>query len=316
MKKADPNFTKKIQTWLNTEPKEDNMALQGALLLQQINPSNAMYRRWISLAGVRPRYIISHIEAELKKHLKYRLDGMTREQVHRWDREIVPKTNKLISEGKPEQDGDTLLKDEDGKTHVPISVILNPDEDGKESGIVPQKGRRTDHDQLPERIKKLWDDNGELYKEIKSTYEELKSMENLPSCDRYDKLQLLSSMDKKYFDQMKAYDGYVIGEEDQESSEEVSEDTQDVTKLVVNARSYLSKESNRQKLKDLQAASQKEGATVDDRNAYQDMLGKMQQRVDIILKANAPFTDELKGALSALGLKFNMDEDKSTETSR
>lgn len=54
---VDSNFTKKIQDWLYKEPKTDDMAISGALLLQQINPRNLMYRRWISLAASRPAYI-------------------------------------------------------------------------------------------------------------------------------------------------------------------------------------------------------------------------------------------------------------------
>jgi transcriptional regulator of met regulon len=310
MNKIDPDFTKKIQAWLTAEPKTDQMALEGALLLQQINPMNGMYRRWLSLAGIRPKYIINHIGAELKKHLKYRLDGMTREQVQKMDSEVIPESSKIISEGKPEQDNDTLLKNKDGEVHQPAFVVL--DSLGNDSSIVRQYGRRPDHEQLPDEIKKLWDDDGNLYKNIKSLYEELKAMQNLPSCDRYEKLQLLASMDKKYFEQMKAYDGYVIGKKEEGSSEE----TVDMTKQVMNARSYLSKDSNRQNLKELQVASEKENATDEEKSAYHDLLDKMQQRVDIILGANAPITDDLKNALSDLGLKFNKDEDKSTETAQ
>lgn len=318
MNKIDPDFTEKIRVWLNTEPKTDKMALEGALLLQRINPMNGMYRRWLSLAGIRPKYIINYIQAELKKHLKYRLDGMTREQVQKMDREVIPESSKIISEGKPEQDNDTLLKDKDGEVHIPAFVVLDSQEN--DSNIVRQYGRRPDHEQLPDEIKKLWDDDGNLYKNIKSLYEELKAMQNLPSCDRYEKLQLLASMDKKYFEQMKAYDGYVIGKKEDEPSEETpqesSEETVDITKLVMNARSYLSKDSNRQNLKELQIASEKEDATGEAKSAYHDLLDKMQQRVDIILGANAPITDDLKNALSDLGLKFNKDEDKSTETAQ
>ena len=98
--KVDPKFTKKIQDWLNKEPKEKEDALTGAQLLQQINPRNAMYRRFINLSIQRPLQILPKIIYELKTHLKYRVDGLTLEEVNRLDREVVPGADYCAGSGR------------------------------------------------------------------------------------------------------------------------------------------------------------------------------------------------------------------------
>ncbi|MBQ9651212.1 MAG: hypothetical protein IJV13_03235 [Prevotella sp.] len=306
--KVDPKFTKKIQDWLNKEPKEKEDALTGAQLLQQINPRNAMYRRFINLSIQRPSQILPKIVYELKTHLKYRLDGLTLEEVNRLDREVVPAAAEIIAKGKPAADEDVLLLDEKGQTVEPAQVILSP-EDG-ETNVVKQLGRRADHEQLPDDIKALWDNNGTLYKDIKSTFEELKSMEDLPSCQRYDKLQLLASMDQKYFRQMKEYDDFVIGSEEEEKKED-AEQKKEVKITVPSARSYISK--YQAKLADLYKAAHVDGASVKDINAYQDLVIKVQARVNVLIVANE-VTDKMKESLSVIGVVFDTpvpDESKA-----
>lgn len=301
--KVDPKFTKKIQDWLNKEPKEKEDALTGAQLLQQINPRNAMYRRFINLSIQRPLQILPKIIYELKTHLKYRLDGLTLEEVNRLDREVVPAAAKIIAKGKPAADEDDLLTDEQGQTIVPAQVVIAPilSPDDRETNVVKQLGRRADHEQLPDDIKALWDNNGTLYKDIKSTFEELKSMEDLPSCQRYDKLQLLASMDQKYFRQMKEYDDYVIDSEKIEKKEE-PEQKKEVKITVPAARSYISK--NQAKLADLHKAAHVDGASVKDINAYQDLVIKVQARVNVLIAANE-VTDKMKESLSVIGIVFD-----------
>ena len=277
----DPKFTKKIQDWLYIEPKTDDMAITGAMLLQQINPRNFAYRRWLSMAGTRPKSIISKIEYELKKHLRYRLDGLTLEQVRRLDQNVVPQAKKIIDEGTPED-----------QTAAPVT-------DGAKQEV-KLLGKRADHDQLPDGIKKLWDDNGKLYKDIKATFEELKSMENLPSCDRYDKLQLLASLDSKYLKQMEVYDNYVIGKE---TADETG--NSETTKNVGTARAYLSK--NLDNLAQLKSASEAETSTDADKETYQALLAKMQQRLDVIKEAKAPITEEMLAKYKYLGLTTDED---------
>lgn len=297
---TDPKVTKEIQDWLLHEPKTNEMALSGAMLLQRINPRNFIYRRWLSLAAARPNYIMDHIEAELKKHLQYRLDGLTLEEVRRLDQRVVPEAQRIITEGEPEMV--PVADSTDGADSSTVTENNGTDTDKHET--VKTLGKRPDHEQLPDDIKQLWDQNGETYKKIKAVFEELKSMDNLPSCDRYEKLQVLASLDADYLKKMETYDNYVIGSEEKKQEDGNSSE---IKKNIGSARSYLSK--NLQKLQELRTASSVSSATEEDKEAYRSLLEKMQQRLDIIMNAGAPVTDELMAIYEQAGLAISRHGD-------
>jgi hypothetical protein len=307
--KVDPKFTKLIQDWLNKEPKEPADALGGAQLLYRINPRNVMYRRFIQLAVSRPERIMPKIEYELKNHLKYRLDGLTLEEVNRLDREVIPEASKIIENGQPDvTPSDTSETPENTDTpdtpETPDSPKTEPSEN------LPRLGRRADHEQLPEEIKKLWEDNGRLYKDIKAVFEELKSMEDLPSCQRYDKLQLLASMDKRYLKQMQQYDEYDASKGNEQAAAEKEQKPADPVK---SARSYISK--NTAKLAALYGKAHQDGASVEDWNAYQEFLWLMQARVNTLIAADV-VTDKMRDSLIGIGIVFETPvplEDKADE---
>lgn len=311
--KIDPQFTKKIQSWLNKEPKTSDDALSGARLLLQINPRNAMYRRFINLAVIRPKRILPKIIHEMNAHLKYRLDGLTLEEVNRLDRNVIPEASGIINSGKPATDDDILVIDEQGNIESPCQVVLTEKEG--EQIIVKQRGRREDHELLPENIQALWNDNAKLYKNIKALFEELKSMDNLPSCQRYDKLQLLASMDKKYFRRMQEYDAFKLSMVKCKDIADAT-DSVDTAKSITSARAYISK--NKAKLAMLHDAAVADGASADALDVYMQFAEKMQKYVNTLLSANV-VTDEMKASLSPIGIAFDIpapDENKAdTENS-
>lgn len=297
MIQIDPKFTKEIQDWLNKAERSDDDVLVGAQLLKRINPQNATYRRWLQMAASRPKYIVAYIERELKTHLKYRLDGLTLEQVNRLDNVVVPAAEKILGSGIPVLDGD--------------------DTTGESPEDAPKKlGRREDHELLPDEIKQLWNSNGELYKQIKAVFEELKSMEDLPSCQRYDKLTLLDEMDKKYTSQMAQYDAYKIPKTQKQDPKDPSDITDPTdpsapsgsSKDVANARSYISKN-----IVKLEALAEEKGMGSEEFNA---LKAKVEQRVNVIVSANEPMGDTLAERLAAVGILLQdaaADESKPSE---
>ena len=302
--KIDTKFTEELQDWMNDEHHD---AEKGAMLLIRVNPRNVNYRRWHSLAVMRPERILPKIERELKIHLNYRLDGLTLQEVNRLDREIVSNVEKVLEDGVPAQPSDVLASGTNGIIFVPTAVILNPEDEKDEQVVVKQLGRRADHEELPDHIKELWDANATLYKDMKAVFEELKSMENLPSCQRYDKLQILDAMDKRYLANMKQYDEYVInGNEQNKAVEKTSDDTYADAMNVTTARSYISKFKD--KLASLRQASLADGANDKDKSDYNSLLAKMQQRVDVLVTAHAAITDDMRKSLEALGLNFEYHE--------
>lgn len=291
----DNEFTKAVQDWLAAEPKTEAMAAEGAHLLLRISPRNSAYRRYLSLAASRPAHILGKIEYELKMHLRYRLDGLTLEQVRRLDQKVVPEARTLLDKGEPET-ADTAEASETAEGNT--------------------LGRRADHDQLPDEIKRLWTDNAALYKDIKALFEELKSMEDLPSCQRYDKLQLLAAKDKRYLSNMEHYDAYVLEAAEAEATEndqKTTDNAQETTdyKAVANARAYLSK--NLEKLGALFKKAAGKDAESTERKTYAALLEKMQQRADILV-ANGVMTDEMRANLEVLGLTIKPGNHGATDT--
>lgn len=290
MIQIDPKFTKEIQDWLNKAEHSDDDVLAGAQLLKRINPQNATYRRWIQMAASRPKYVVAYIERELKTHLKYRLDGLTLEQVNRLDNAVVPAAEKILGGGAP-----LLVGDEDAGENI---------EDA------PKKlGRREDHEQLPDEIKQLWNSNGELYKQIKAVFEELKSMEDLPSCQRYDKLTILDEMDKKYISQMAKYDSYKIPTDTKDPTDPKDPNApSSSSKDVANARSYISKNITK-----LESIAKDKGV---DSEEFTALKAKVEQRVNVIVAAKEPMGEALAERLAAVGisvLEAAADESKPSE---
>lgn len=270
----DKKFTEDIQVIVQSENVTDEQIVQGVQLLRRIAPSNMMYMRWEQLANSRPKYIKDHVLKELKKHLAYRLDELTRDQVRILD--------------------------------------IKVQKDVKDTLTVPHTGKREDHDLLPDEIKALWDDNAVIYKKIKDKFEECKALNDQQACDRYEVLKVLAELDDTYRKNMKAYDDYVIDETSDNdagdtSTEDDSENKQlkddEVAKAVGAARTYISR--NIEKLEGLVAAAAIPDADAGIINKRDDLLKKIQERVTVLTDSKAVMGDALTERLNKVGIVVN-----------
>ena len=155
------------------------------------------------------------------------------------------------------------------------------------------RGIREDHDQLPENIKALWTDAAELWKKIKTVFETCKSINQ--ACDRYEYLKVLKDSWYTYRDMMKQYDAYVISGDEKAQEETGSGQLTVEPKEIINARSYISK--NLPKL-----ASLHESAEPEDVPLYDTMKEKIQKRVDLLIEAKIPLSEDLKAKLCSAGI--------------
>ena len=267
----DKKFTEDIQAIVQSETVTDEQIVQGVQLLRRIAPSNMMYMRWAQLANSRPGYIKDHVLKELKKHLTYRLDDLTREEVRIMDM----------------------------KVQNSVTAILQ----------TTQTGKREDHDLLPDEIKALWDDNASIYKKMKDKFEECKALNDKMACDRYEVLKVLAELDDTYRKNMKAYDDYVIGEPSDKdagdtSTEDDSETKQpkddEAAKAVGAARTYISR--NIEKLEGLVAAAAIPDADADIIKKRDDLLEKIQERVTVLSENKAVISDAITQRLNAVGI--------------
>lgn len=282
----DENLTKKLQAYLAQEENKRDLKV-GANLLLSLNGNRIMYQKIIR----KPQTFAKKIEYELRKFLRIRLDHKTINDVVKMNSNVIPEAAGIIEEGAPVVDADDDIP-----------------QDGEKA-----KGKREDHEQLPDEVKALWDENSSLWYNIKSLYNQLQQMEQALPCDRYEYLKQLDEADKKYRKNMAIYDSYVISDEQETASDseetvpqtnenESGDDTAAIAKKVNAARKYLS--DNKKKLAELKGT---------DDAKYQTLLAKIQERYDFLVSTGNNVNEEQTAELEALGVKISTDESTSQE---
>ena len=261
----DNKLTEKIRAWLDIPVKERNVE-EGATMLLQLNRNRILHQNIIR----RGAKMMPKLEYELKKHLRIRDDGKTLHEVVAMEKEVMPVVEKIV-----------------------------------EKPVAEHAGKRADHDELPPEIQQLWDGNLERYTKIKAIFEELKAMEKLQPCDRYEKLKLLNEAEKAYREALATYDGYLLektfpkDEDDQENNfptktDEQPVDAKELATQIGNARKYISEGKGKLK-KLIDEGNEKKAATLRE---------KIVERVRTIQQAGAPISDDTLAELSELGINL------------
>ena len=188
----DTKFTAQVQAWLAADASARQIA-EGAELLLRMNRNRWMYHFILRTSDAK------RLEYELKKHLRIRLDGLTRADVARMDTEVMERAGSTLGAraaspavpGKPGDPG-------------------NPSDAGEAARApsAPSRGKRADHDTLPEKVQALYDKNGERYQKMRRLYDTLRHMERAEPCDRYELLKQLDQLDRQYRRDWKRYDSF------------------------------------------------------------------------------------------------------------
>ncbi len=251
----DEKLTKEIVAFLNIEKPTDDDIRNAGMILVRISQNR--YRFFNQQLMVRPQRHLEKLKYELNKHLTYRLDGMTLSDVHRLDAELMPKVQNLV-----DTSDDVTVTDAKGNDipGVPASKL----------------GIRADHDELPDDIKALWDNNCERWKKMKELFYTCQEIED--SCDRYEHLKILSELYTQYKNDMNKYDSYNPATATAES------DAVTDAKKISAARSYISK--YRPKFDELTASG--------DADAEKKLRAKIQQRIDVLTANNAEFSEDMQ----------------------
>jgi hypothetical protein len=263
----DEQLTKDMQGWLDTEPANRDL-MKGAEMVLKLNRNRILYQN----ISHNPKKFASKIEYELKKYLTIRLDRKTIQDVVKMDKELVPAVAETLATFQPE---------------------INSDDDKPQEATIA-KGKRADHDSLPEEIRQLWEDNKDIYFRLKQTFETLKTMKGALPCDRYEYLKQLEELDTKYRDNMNKYDHFDPNAQGTSGdSGETAEDPAEMAKKVSAARGYLS--DNKKKLAELKESG--------DQDKYEKLLAKVQQRYDFLISTGNNVGEEQVNALRELGVK-------------
>ncbi len=266
----DKAFTQEIADWLET-PREERDVRKGAELLLRINGNRHIYQ----LAMIRPETAHDHVEADLKKFLRIRLDGHTMESVRQMDSELIPKVQNIITTRQDESEDAPEETDDTAPAH---------------------RGKRSDHNELPEEIRAIYERGGELFEKIKQIFTELQQMENAPACDRYEKLKVLKPLVKEYTDGWERYDNYNSDMSQEEAVEAVDEAPEpgNEVKRVGAARKFIS--THVAKLETLLQAE-----TIDEAEVENERR-QIAERMAFIAETGGSFKPDFAQRIHALGV--------------
>jgi hypothetical protein len=173
----DHKFTEQIRQWLETHEDERDYAV-GALYLLKLSGNQIFYKNIV--AALDKRHDV--IEYQLQKYYNFRVKALTHAQVE----EMSAQVEAIVAE------------------HIPLAA---------EADKQPQKGKREDHDALPDEVKAKYVENLSLLQRMRELHLRLRSLslENAtcPDSERYPFLKELITLDKKLHTNWEAYDHYV-----------------------------------------------------------------------------------------------------------
>ena len=296
----DPKFTEKLKKWFECEHTDANIR-EGALLLLQMNNNRHLYQ----LINFDPQGKLELLKYELQKHLNYRIEGMTIDDVRNYDKAVTPVLQTAVDKTS---EADKIAKQL--APHLPVVESENLD------SIVPSaivaKGKRADHDQLPENIQAIWDNNCALWKKIKEHFEACKAYDM--SCDRYEGLhaadedfkRMLLTLKEEYYaykQAMDIYDHAQPGDAEEQQAEEqpVAAIT---SKQIGNARSYITK--NLDQLIGLMQAGNTDKADA--------LRAKVNERVQLLVAAKAEITADTIAKIQQAGIEMQPADEQVEES--
>ena len=173
----DHKFTEQIRAWLEAKPDERDYTV-GALYILKLSGNQILYKNLVANVD-RNR---DHIEYQLQKYYNFRVQALTHAQVE----EMAAQVETIVAE------------------HIPLAATADE---------TPAKGKRADHDSLPDEIKAKYVENLSLLQRMRELHLRLRSLslENstCPDSERYPFLKELIALDKKLHANWEAYDHYV-----------------------------------------------------------------------------------------------------------
>ena len=174
----DHNFTKQIGEWLN-KPENERDYTVGALYLLKLSGNKILYTNIV--ANLDRRHDV--VEYQLQKYYNFRVKELTHDEVEAMQKQV-----------------DAIVEEQ-----IPLAATTD---DPKQ-----HRGKRDDHEQLPDEIKALFVENLSLLQQMRELHLKLRSLslENVtcPDSERYPFLKEIISLDKKLHSNWERYDHYI-----------------------------------------------------------------------------------------------------------
>ena len=175
---TDNKFTELIKQWLDT-PAEERDYTVGALYLLKLSCNQIMYRNIMA----NPSRKAEFIEYNIRKYYNFRVQALTHAQVEEMQKQV-----------------DVIAQE-----HFSLEEN-NPAKDFK-------KGKRDDHDDLPDDIQALYVENLSIVQRMREVHLKLRSLSTedstCPDSERYPFLKELIELDKRLHSNWEQYDHYV-----------------------------------------------------------------------------------------------------------
>ena len=187
----DEKLTAQLQEWLNTPAEKRNVAT-GAMLVRRITRNVLLAQNYERI----PKRFADMVEYQLRKFLPMRIAKKSHDDVVRMSAQVedIAKARKLDEElpGSPKSKEEKRI--------------------AKTSDFV--KGKRKDHDSLPEEIQACYAENLNLLQQMRHNRAQLLVIVNGPqsSCpdgDRYPFVKEIIDLDERYRENWRKYDEYV-----------------------------------------------------------------------------------------------------------
>lgn len=217
----DNELTKQLQNWVNEDSRDYE---QGNILLLKFSGNKIRFRN----ISANPSKYKDIIEYELKKYLNFRLSEMTHEQFVTLSKEAQQAYDSNFSRSKESKTSENFWK-----------------------------GKRADHDQLPENIQKLYEEIPVLRHEMQRVHTKLESLSDTemvcPDSDRLPFVKELISLNKQIRSNWNRYDSYDPSNPEVSIEESKSEQSRKALALInLNKGKYANNpaESLKVKLKD------------------------------------------------------------------
>lgn len=178
----DEKFTTQIKEWLDASPSERDYSV-GALYLLKLSGNKIMYQNLVARDNAQSR---EYIEYQLQKYYNFRVADLTHKEVAAMEAQVAT----IVAE------------------HIPLAA--NADTEASEG---KGRGKRADHDTLPDSIKALYVENLSLLQRMRELHLKLRSLslENAtcPDSERYPFLKELIKLDKQLHSNWEKYDHYI-----------------------------------------------------------------------------------------------------------
>lgn len=196
----DNKFTELIKQWLET-PSDHRDYSVGALYLLKLSGNQIMYRNLVA----NPKGKAEFIDYQLQKYYNFRVQSLTHEQVE----EMQQQVNKIVEINNL---ADRLeIKDESLESKASLHSALH---------TPLAKGKRDDHDSLPDEIKAKYVENLSILQRMRELHLKLRSLSldtaPCPDSERYPFLKELIELDKKMHANWETYDHFVTGTSEEE----------------------------------------------------------------------------------------------------